>query len=64
MVPGSDDYLKQAEDLLRWAKDCEAVAKQFRAAAADLIQLAKLKGSSGSGTRQQQQIPPDAPNAE
>jgi hypothetical protein len=61
MASSADDYLKQANDLLRWANDCEAVAKKFREAAADLIQLAKLMSSSASVTQQQQQIQPDTP---
>jgi hypothetical protein len=64
MAPNSDDYLKQAEFLLRWANDCEAVATKFRAAAADLIQLAKLTSGSTSNTQQQQQIQSDQPNGE
>jgi hypothetical protein len=61
MAPSADDYLKQAEDLLRWAEDCEVVAKKFRAAAADLIKLAKLTSSSAPVTQQQQQIQSDTP---
>ena len=40
MPPSAEDYLKQAEDILRWADDCDAVAKQLRARAADLLKLA------------------------
>jgi hypothetical protein len=53
MAPDPDDYLKQAEALLHWAIDCETVAQKFRAAAADLIELARLTARSTSASQQQ-----------
>ena len=55
MPPSAEDYLKQAEDILRWADDCDAVAKQFRARAADLVKLANLDASATVTQQQQQQ---------
>jgi hypothetical protein len=61
MPPSAEDYLKQAEDILRWADDCDAVAKQFRARAADLVKLANLASATVPQQQQQQQVQPKAP---
>jgi hypothetical protein len=62
MPPSAEDYLKQAEDILRWADDCDAVAKQLRAHAADLLKLANPDTSATvMQQQQQQQVQPKAP---
>jgi hypothetical protein len=64
MPPSADYYRKQAEDILRWADDCDAVAKQFRARAADLLKLANLAPTAVPQQQQQQQVQPKAPKIE
>jgi hypothetical protein len=58
MAPSVEDYRKQAEDILRWADDCDAVATRLRTLAADLLKQAQ---AAGPVTQQQQQIQPKKP---
>ena len=53
MGSSADEYRKQAEDLLRWAEDCDAVATRLRTLAADLLKQAE---GAGPVIQQQQQI--------
>jgi hypothetical protein len=53
MGSSADDYRKQAEDMLRWAEDCDAVATRLRTLAADLLKQAE---GAGRAIQQQQQI--------
>ncbi len=55
MPPNADDYRKQAEDMLRWADDCDAVATRLRTLAADLFKQAQ---AAGQVIQQQQQVQP------
>ena len=55
MGSSGDDYRKQAEDMLRWAEDCDAVAARLRTLAADLIRQAQ---GAGLVVQQQQQVQP------
>jgi hypothetical protein len=55
MASSADDYRKQAEDMLRWAEDCDAVATRLRTLAADLLRQAE---GTGPVIQQQQQIQP------
>jgi hypothetical protein len=55
MPPSADEYRKQAEDILRWADDCDAVATRLRTLAADLLKQAQ---AAGHIIQQQQQIQP------
>jgi len=56
MAPNAGEYRKQAEDALRWAEDCEAVAKRLRAQAAELLAMAD---KSAPVIQQQQQTQPE-----
>ena len=58
MAPSADDYRRQAEEILRWASDCDAVGKRLRAAAADLLKMAQNSSPSVTQQQQQQQIQP------
>lgn len=53
MGSSADEYRKQAEDMLRWAEDCDAVATRLRSLAADLLKQAE---GAGPVIQQQQQI--------
>jgi hypothetical protein len=55
MAPSVEDYRKQADDMLRWAEDCDAVATRLRTLAADLLKQAQ---AAGQVVQQQQQIQP------
>ncbi|MFZ0836182.1 MAG: hypothetical protein WAM77_01900 [Xanthobacteraceae bacterium] len=55
MGSSADDYRKQAEDMLRWAEDCDAVATRLRTLAAELLRQAQ---GAGPVIQQQQQIQP------
>ena len=55
MGTSADDYRKQAEDMLRWAEDCDAVATRLRTLAADLFRQAE---GASRVIQQQQQIQP------
>ena len=55
MPPSADDYRKQADDMLRWADDCDAVATRLRTLAAELLKQAQ---TAGQVIQQQQQIQP------
>jgi hypothetical protein len=55
MGSSADDYRKQAEDMLRWAEDCDAVATRLRTLAADLFRQAE---GASRVIQQQQQIQP------
>jgi hypothetical protein len=50
-----EDYRKQADDMLRWAEDCDAVATRLRMLAAELLKQAE---GAGPVIQQQQQIQP------
>ena len=64
MAATSNDDRKQAEDLLLWAADCEAVAKRLRGAAAELLNKADKSDGSSAVAQQQQQIQPQEPKKE
>jgi hypothetical protein len=55
MGSSADDYRKQAEDMLRWADDCDAVATRLRTLAAELLKQAE---GARPVVQQQQQIQP------
>jgi hypothetical protein len=55
MGSSADDYRKQADDMLRWAEDCDAVATRLRTLAAELLKQAE---GTGLVIQQQQQIQP------
>ncbi len=55
MGSSADDYRKQADDMLRWAEDCDAVATRLRTLAAELIKQAE---GAGHVVQQQQQVQP------
>ena len=55
MGSSADEYRKQAEDMLRWAEDCDAVATRLRTLAADLFRQAE---GASRVIQQQQQIQP------
>jgi hypothetical protein len=55
MASSANDYRKQAEDMLRWAEDCDAVATRLRTLAADLLKQAE---GACPVIQQQQQIQP------
>ena len=55
MGSSAEDYRKQAEDMLRWAEDCDAVATRLRTLAADLLRQAH---GAAPVIQQQQQIQP------
>ena len=55
MGSSADDYRKQADDMLRWAEDCDAVATRLRTLAADLLKQAE---GADRVVQQQQQIQP------
>ena len=55
MGSSADDYRKQAEDMLRWAEDCDAVATRLRTLAADLFRQAE---GASRVIQQQQQVQP------
>lgn len=59
MPSNADDYRKQAEDMLRWAEDCDAVATRLRGLAAELLRQAQ---GAGPVIQQQQQIQPKRGN--
>jgi hypothetical protein len=55
MGSSADDDRKQAEDMLRWADDCDAVATRLRTLAAELLKQAE---GARPVVQQQQQIQP------
>ena len=55
MAPSVEDYRKQADDMLRWAEDCDAVATRLRTLAADLFRQAE---GASRVIQQQQQVQP------
>jgi hypothetical protein len=55
MGSSAEDYRKQADDMLRWAEDCDAVAMRLRTLAAELLKQAE---GARPVMQQQQQIQP------
>jgi hypothetical protein len=55
MGSSAEDYRKQADDMLRWAEDCDAVATRLRTLAAELLKQAE---GARPVMQQQQQIQP------
>ena len=55
MGSSADDYRKQADDMLRWAEDCDTVATRLRTLAAELLHQAE---GAAPVIQQQQQAQP------